>query len=98
MTAALTHVLCHAHLHVLLLEVLHGLEGLLRIHLLVHRLHRLDKHTDKTYTTKNVILHRHNTQLPEQVRASSIRRGILPLLPVCYQPWPSFTPEPQTAK
>lgn len=42
MTAGLTHVLSHAHLHVLFLKVLHGLESLLWIHLLVHRLHRLD--------------------------------------------------------
>lgn len=42
----LTHFLCHAHLHVLFLEVLHGLQGLLWVHLFVHCLHCLQKCTN----------------------------------------------------
>lgn len=84
MTAALTHVLCHAHLHVLLLEVLHGLEGLLRIHLLVHRLHCLDNtQTHKSYNTNTTTLYcTDNTQLPEHVHTLSTQRD--PLLSVCW--------------
>ena len=53
--SGLTHFLCHAHLHVFLLEVLHGLEGLLRIHLLIHRLHRLN--TQNSSETWDGLIH-----------------------------------------
>lgn len=47
----LTHVLRHVHLHVLFLEVLHGLQGLLRVHLLIDRLHGLESRQ------RRVVLH-----------------------------------------
>lgn len=51
--APLTHFLRHAHLHVLFLEVLHGLQGLLGVHLLIDGLHSLQHHRTHrgSYTT-----------------------------------------------
>lgn len=57
----LTHVLGHAHFHVLSLKLLHHLGRFLGIHHLVHLLHRL-KHGRETNVRGNLYVSIHYSQ------------------------------------